>query len=177
MYNLQSSNDALQAVGDLHAGHRQRQACRLLEVGVLGHLLTCTGSCISETQQDLTVTSRPILVLVSVSLSEAASGYQQHATLSFDDALRSLCLRRAVSKHKTTAESTYLLRRRTHDWRGPTIHPHLPAKAPGAQCGIFPIVLHKAHVMRARVNPQRLQAAQVQLLWPPWVWLQNDLQS
>lgn len=58
---------------------------------------------------------------------------------------------------------------------GPTIHPDLPAEAPGPERRVFPVVLHKSHVVRPRVNSQRFQAAQVQLLGPAWVWLQYDL--
>ena len=59
----------------------------------------------------------------------------------------------------------------------PTVHPDLPAQAPGAQRRVLPIVLHKTHVMRPCVDAQRLQAAQVQLLRPAWVWLQYHLRD
>ena len=43
------------------------------------------------------------------------------------------------------------------------IEPHLPAQAPGAERGVFPVVFHKAHVVFLQVKTQRAQAAQVQI--------------
>ena len=58
-----------------------------------------------------------------------------------------------------------------------TVHPDLPAKAPCAQCWVLPVVLHKADIVPLGVDPQRPQAAQVQLLWVAWIRLQNNLRE
>ena len=44
------------------------------------------------------------------------------------------------------------------------IAPDLPAQPPSAQSRAFPIIFHKANIMRHRVNAQHFQALQIELL-------------
>jgi hypothetical protein len=56
------------------------------------------------------------------------------------------------------------------------VQPDLPAEAPGAQRRALPVVLDKANVVLARVDADRLQALQVELLRIAWIGFENDLQ-
>ncbi len=44
------------------------------------------------------------------------------------------------------------------------VEPDLPAQAPGAQCGRFPVVLHKAHIVTGQIQADGFQAAQIEFL-------------
>ena len=56
------------------------------------------------------------------------------------------------------------------------VEPDLPAQAPGAQRGRFPVILDKADVVLVAVDADRLQAAQVELLGIGRGRLQDDLE-
>ena len=56
------------------------------------------------------------------------------------------------------------------------VQPDLPAQAPGAQRGRFPVVLHEADVVLVPVDADRLQAAQVELLRVARVGLEDHLE-
>ena len=55
------------------------------------------------------------------------------------------------------------------------VEPDLPAQAPGAERGRFPVVLDKADVVRGAVDADGVQAAQVELLRVAGVGLEDDL--
>src|SRR5690625_38365 len=55
------------------------------------------------------------------------------------------------------------------------VHPHFPAEPPGTERGGFPVVLHETDVMRSRVDADRTQRIEVQLLDVKWRGLQDDL--
>ena len=57
-----------------------------------------------------------------------------------------------------------------------TVEPHLPAQAPGAEGGAFPVVLDETHVVLPQVDAQSLQAGEIALLRVAGVRLQDDLQ-
>ena len=41
------------------------------------------------------------------------------------------------------------------------LRPHFPTKAPGAECGRFPVVLDETDVVRQWVEPKHAQAADI----------------
>ena len=56
------------------------------------------------------------------------------------------------------------------------IEPDFPAQAPGAQGGRLPVILHKADIVLARVDAERLERRQVKLLRVAGVGLEDDLE-
>ena len=56
------------------------------------------------------------------------------------------------------------------------VQPDFPAQAPGAQRGRFPVVFDKADVVLARVDAQRFQRLQVELLRVAGIGLEDDLE-
>src|SRR4030095_10569608 len=57
-----------------------------------------------------------------------------------------------------------------------TVKPHFPAQAPGPESRAFPVILDKANVMLARVNPNRFETFEIALLRVARIWFQDDLQ-
>ena len=41
------------------------------------------------------------------------------------------------------------------------VTPHFPAKAPGAQCWAFPVILNKTDVMQRHIDPNRLKRPKI----------------
>ncbi len=56
------------------------------------------------------------------------------------------------------------------------IQPHLPAQSPGAQRGGCPVVLDEPHIMRAGVDAECGEAAEIQLLGIAGLGLEDDLE-
>ncbi len=55
------------------------------------------------------------------------------------------------------------------------VEPDLPTQTPGGDGGLFPVVLHKADVVLARIDAERFERLEIQLLRIAWVGLENDL--
>ena len=55
------------------------------------------------------------------------------------------------------------------------VEPDLPTQTPRGDGGLFPVVLHKADVVLARVNAERFQRFKIQLLRIPRVGLEDHL--
>jgi hypothetical protein len=56
------------------------------------------------------------------------------------------------------------------------IEPDLPAKPPGRDGRLLPVILHKADIMLARVDADSLERLKVDLLRVPRVGLEDDLE-
>ena len=56
------------------------------------------------------------------------------------------------------------------------VEPHFPAKAPGAQGGGFPVVLHKADVVLVGLDAKGCEAAEIQVLGIDGIGFQDDLE-
>ena len=55
------------------------------------------------------------------------------------------------------------------------VEPDLPIQTPSGDGGLFPVVFHKVDVVLARVDAERLERLEIQLLWIAWVGLEDDL--
>ncbi len=55
------------------------------------------------------------------------------------------------------------------------VEPDLPTQTPGGDGGLFPVVLHKADVVLARIDAERLERLEIEFLRVAWVGLEDDL--